>query len=161
MGRLGDVAKIHNKAIKWTSFSLFVLWYRYATTNQTTPKPQLMAALCVPKDQLINIRVQVMNKAVAVYVIANLKITDDLEFSKYTEAFLPVIELFGGSVVTYDDDSLTFEGASPREGRMVILQFPSEKLAKDWYASNEYQAISENRRSGSKLEFLTMVRGLV
>lgn len=101
-----------------------------------------------------------MSQTVPVFVIANLSITDEYEFSKYTEAFLPVIDSFGGSVITFDDESLTFEGESPRKGRMVILQFPSEDLAKDWYASNEYQTISESRRNGSRLEFLTMVRGL-
>ena len=52
------------------------------------------------------------------------------------------------------------EGFSPREGRMILLKFPSEAQACAWFADPEYQALSEHRRAGTRLEFLTMVRGL-
>lgn len=43
---------------------------------------------------------------------------------------------------------------------MIIFQFPSEQAAKDWYDDADYQALSEFRRAGTSLQFLTMVRGL-
>lgn len=43
---------------------------------------------------------------------------------------------------------------------MIIFQFTSEEKAKAWYADPEYQQLSEHRRAGTRLEFLTMVRGL-
>jgi uncharacterized protein (DUF1330 family) len=43
---------------------------------------------------------------------------------------------------------------------MIIFKFPSEQAAKGWYADDDYQALSEHRRAGTKLDFLTMVRGL-
>ena len=43
---------------------------------------------------------------------------------------------------------------------MILLSFSSEKAARDWYADPEYQALSEHRRKGTKLEFLTMVKGI-
>jgi len=52
------------------------------------------------------------------------------------------------------------EGISPRSGRMIIFSFPSEQAAKDWWADEDYQALSEHRRAGTKMEFLTMVRGM-
>ena len=96
-----------------------------------------------------------------VYMIANLSITNHDEYAQYTNSFIPILESFGGNFVTYDDEPVTLEGQSPRKGRMVIFRFPSEHSANDWYRSEAYQAISEHRRSGSKLEFLTMVRGLI
>lgn len=42
---------------------------------------------------------------------------------------------------------------------MVIFTFPSEQATKNWYADADYQALSEHRRDGIQLDFLTMVRG--
>ncbi|MDG1244477.1 MAG: DUF1330 domain-containing protein, partial [Porticoccaceae bacterium] len=36
----------------------------------------------------------------------------------------------------------------------------SEQAAKGWWADEDYQALSEHRRAGTKMEFLTMVRGM-
>jgi uncharacterized protein (DUF1330 family) len=44
---------------------------------------------------------------------------------------------------------VTFEGASPREGRMVMFTFPSEAHAVAWYNDPDYQALSEHRRAGT------------
>ena len=52
------------------------------------------------------------------------------------------------------------EGISPRSGRMIIFSFPSEQAANDWWADEDYQVLSEHRRAGTKMEFLTMVRGI-
>jgi uncharacterized protein (DUF1330 family) len=55
---------------------------------------------------------------------------------------------------------VTFEGAEPREGRMVIFKFPNEDAAKSWYNDPDYQQLSEFRRAGTDLKFITMVHGL-
>lgn len=97
---------------------------------------------------------------VPVYVIANFTVHDKDEYRKYEKGFFPILNKHGGSFHTYDDDTITFEGEAPREGRMVIFQFPSEAAAKEWYNDPEYQAISEFRRGGTQLQFITMVHGL-
>jgi len=43
---------------------------------------------------------------------------------------------------------------------MILFSFPSEEAAKNWFADAEYQALSEHRRAGTRLEFLTMIRGV-
>jgi uncharacterized protein (DUF1330 family) len=43
---------------------------------------------------------------------------------------------------------------------MIMFSFPSEQAAKDWYADADYQTLSEKRRAGTKLEFLTMIKGM-
>ena len=47
-----------------------------------------------------------------------------------------------------------------RNGRMVLFQFPSEEAARNWYNDPDYQALSEFRRAGTRLEFLTLLHGL-
>ena len=45
-------------------------------------------------------------------------------------------------------------------GRMVLFKFPSAEKAQAWYNDPDYQALSEHRRAGTRLEFLTMLHGL-
>jgi uncharacterized protein (DUF1330 family) len=97
---------------------------------------------------------------VPVYMVVNLKITDAGSYREYEKGFFGVLKKYGGTFLTFDDSAETFEGVAPREGRMIMFSFPSEQAAKDWYADADYQALSENRRAGTKLEFLTMIKGM-
>ena len=97
---------------------------------------------------------------VPVYMVVNLAVTDVNEYRQYEKGFFPILKRFGGQFVTFDDNPITLEGVAPRSGRMIIFSFPSEQAAKDWWADAEYQALSEHRRAGTKMELLTMVHGL-
>ena len=97
---------------------------------------------------------------IPVYMIVNLIITDKDEYHKYEKGFFGLLKKHKGSFVTYDDKSETLEGSSPRSGRMIIFSFLSEEAGKAWYADAEYQSLSEHRRAGTKMKFLTMVHGL-
>jgi uncharacterized protein (DUF1330 family) len=93
------------------------------------------------------------------YVLANFRIHDADAYRVYEKGFFAILKRHGGEFFTYDDNSITFEGAA-RLGRMVIFSFPSETQATAWYYDPDYQALSEHRRAGTTLEFLTMVHGL-
>ena len=96
---------------------------------------------------------------VPVYVIANFQVEDADRYRQYEKGFFPILKKHGGDFFTFDDNTVTFEGEA-RTGRMVLFTFPSEDAATAWYNDPEYQALSEHRRAGTKLEFLTMVHGL-
>tara|TARA_B110000858_G_scaffold196515_1_gene255516 strand:+ start:23490 stop:23804 length:315 start_codon:yes stop_codon:yes gene_type:complete len=97
---------------------------------------------------------------VEVYLIANFTIDDTDEYRKYEKGFFPILKKYGGEFITFDDSHECLEGASPLEGRIVIFKFPSETAAKQWYSSDEYQALSEFRRASTTLKSLTMAHGL-
>ena len=97
---------------------------------------------------------------VPVYVIANFQVHDKDRYRQYEKGFFPILKRHDGQFFTYDDNPVTFEGGAPRTGRMVIFTFPSEAHATAWYNDPDYQALSEHRRAGTQLEFLTMVHGL-
>ena len=97
---------------------------------------------------------------VPVYLVANLIVTDVGEYRKYEKGFFRILKKHGGSFLSYDDHADHFEGYSARSGRMILCGFPSETAAKNWYADADYQALSEHRRAGTRLEFLTMMRGV-
>lgn len=95
-----------------------------------------------------------------VYMIANLVVHDADEYLKYEKGFFPLLKKHQGSFITYDDNIKHMEGSDPREGRIVIVQFPSQTCAEQWYADPAYQALSEHRRAGADLKSLTLVHGL-
>ncbi len=97
---------------------------------------------------------------VPVYLVVNLEVTDADTYRLYEKGFFPILKKHGGSFHTFDDDNVTFEGSEPREGRMILFQFPSEQAARAWFDDPEYQALSEHRRAGTELKFLTMVHSL-
>ena len=97
---------------------------------------------------------------IPVYMVVNLIVDDAAEYRKYEKGFFPLLKRHGGEFVTFDDKPHTLEGSSPRSGRVIIFKFPSEDHARRWYADPEYQALSEHRRAGTSLEFLTMVHGM-
>jgi len=97
---------------------------------------------------------------IPVYVLANFPIHDAETYRKYEKGFFPILKRYGGEFITYDDNSITFEGSAPPPGRLVIFKFPNEQAGKDWYNDPDYQALSEFRRAGTDLQFITMVHGL-
>ncbi len=97
---------------------------------------------------------------VPVFVIANFTIQDPDTYRQYEKGFFPILKKHGGEFLTYDDANSNFEGPEPPRGRVVLFKFPSEEAAKGWYADPDYQALSEHRRAGTELNFLTMVHGL-
>lgn len=97
---------------------------------------------------------------IPVFLVVNLAVQDAAEYRMYEKGFFPILKRYSGEFVTYDDSPHTFEGTAPRSGRMIIFKFPSEDHARRWYGDPEYQALSEHRRAGTQLEFLTMVHGM-
>lgn len=94
------------------------------------------------------------------YIIANFEVEDAETYRKYEKGFFPILKRFDGQFITYDDNSVTLEGPDAPPGRIVMFQFPSEEKALAWYKDPDYQALSEFRRAGTRLHFLTLVHGL-
>ena len=95
-----------------------------------------------------------------VYLVANLHIEDADEYRKYEKGFFPILKKYQGSFITYDDNNETLEGLAPLKGRMVLFSFPSEELARSWFNDPDYQALSEHRRAGAPLQFLTLLHSI-
>lgn len=97
---------------------------------------------------------------VPVHIIANFVVNEPDTYRKYEKGFFPILKRHGGEFITFDDNSDTLEGDGAPQGRLVLFRFPNEEAARDWYADPEYQAISEHRRAGTAMRFLTLVHGL-
>ena len=97
---------------------------------------------------------------IPVFMIANITVTDPDTYRLYEKGFFPILKKHGGEFITFDDAPELFEGPAPLQGRVIMWRFPNEAAAKAWYDDPEYQAISEHRRAGTTMNFLTMVHGL-
>jgi uncharacterized protein (DUF1330 family) len=82
------------------------------------------------------------------YIVANIKIEDPAEYSKYQDGFLEVFEKYKGEVLCVSDEPVVVEGDWPYT-RVVVLRFPAQDDALAWYASPEYQAIVKHRVNAS------------
>jgi len=98
---------------------------------------------------------------VKVYIVVNLEINDADTYRKYEKGFFGFLKKYEGEFITYDDSFENLEGEEPlKGGRVIIFSFPSEELARKWWADTEYQELSEFRRQGTVTKSLSMVKGL-
>ena len=79
------------------------------------------------------------------YVIANYTIHDREKYDSYPPAVWPTIDQYGGKVLVADHEAVLMEG-SP-EKVIVILEFPSAQVARQWYDSPEYEEVKHLRTS--------------
>ncbi|QTD54575.1 DUF1330 domain-containing protein [Parasphingorhabdus cellanae] len=98
-----------------------------------------------------------MSDTAPVHVMANFTVHDAETYRIYEKGFFPILKRHRGTFITLDDDSTTFEGSAPPEGRVVLFKFPNAEAATAWYNDPDYQALSEHRRAGTELKFLTML----
>lgn len=95
-----------------------------------------------------------------VHVMANFTVHDAAKYRVYEKGFFPILKRHGGQFITLDDNSTTFEGSAPPEGRVVLFKFPNAEAATAWYNDPDYQALSDHRRAGTELKFLTMLHAI-
>ena len=95
-----------------------------------------------------------------VYMMVNLIVDDADEYRKYEKGFFPLFKKYGGEMITFDDAPIHLEGEAPRSGRVILGKFPNEETAMNWYNDADYQALSEFRRAGTRLQFLTLVHSI-
>jgi uncharacterized protein (DUF1330 family) len=94
----------------------------------------------------------------AVYAIAQLKITDRAAYGRYQERFMGVMRRYQGQVLAADEKPQVVEGVWDGD-KVVVLSFPDEPAFREWAESADYQEIAKNRKAGSTAVVL-LVKGL-
>ncbi len=96
----------------------------------------------------------------AVYLIADLEITNPDEFQKYGEKVVTTVKQYGGRYLIRGGDVQVLEGASKAK-RLTILEFPSVEQLKKWYYAPEYQAIIGFRHRAAVSNLLIVHGGVL
>lgn len=94
----------------------------------------------------------------AVYVVAQLRITDRAAYNRYQSRFVDVMRRFKGRLLAADEHPEIVEGSWDRE-KIVLLEFPDEFAFRQWAESPEYLEIARDRRAGSDATVL-LVKGI-
>ena len=92
------------------------------------------------------------------YLIANIEIFDREEYRKYEEGFMEIFSKYNGKFLSVDENLKQLEGESPTT-RIVLIEFPTEQDAMDWYASEEYQELAKHRFAASTAS-VALIQGL-
>jgi len=93
----------------------------------------------------------------AAYIIADVEITDPVQYAAYIRIVPPTIARYGGRFLVRGGRTEVLEGSwSPR--RVVVLEFPSFEHARQWWASEEYSA-PKALRQGASIGNLILVEG--
>ena len=72
------------------------------------------------------------------YVIADIEITDPVEYEEYRRRVPATITQYGGRYLARGGRAETLEGGwQPR--RLVVIEFPTMSQARAWYESDEYR----------------------
>jgi uncharacterized protein (DUF1330 family) len=81
---------------------------------------------------------------VSAYLIARVQVSDWERYGEYVKHTPRVIAQFGGRFIVRGGEMTVLEG--PDDGRrIVVIEFPSMKQAKAFYASREYAAVKALR----------------
>lgn len=92
------------------------------------------------------------------YVLLDIHVTDADTYAKYKELGPPTVAAYGGRYLVRGGSVETLEG-SWLPSRVVILEFPTVKLARDWWTSAEYGPAKALRQASTHTEML-LVEGV-
>jgi len=92
------------------------------------------------------------------YWVARSRITDPVEYKKYTDLVPGIIARFGGKVLARGGRFQIMEGPD-KFHRFVVIEFPTFEQGVACFTSPEYDAAAAFRRSGAGEVETIMVEG--
>ena len=92
------------------------------------------------------------------YVIADVKVTDPVEYEDYKKMVPATLAAYGGKFVARGGQTAVLEGEW-RPNRLVVIEFESVEQAKEWWASPEYRPVKELRQKTS-IGSLVVIEGV-
>tara|TARA_B100001248_G_scaffold247618_1_gene219244 strand:- start:155 stop:433 length:279 start_codon:yes stop_codon:yes gene_type:complete len=92
-------------------------------------------------------------------MIGDVDIKNINEYKKYMEKVKPMIESYGGEYLIRGGEIDSLETNLWKPTRIVLVKFPSKKLAMEWYNSDEYKPYKKIRFENATSNIL-MVDGL-
>jgi uncharacterized protein (DUF1330 family) len=92
------------------------------------------------------------------YIIVEINIHDHEAYEGYKKLTLDTLKNYQGKFIVRGGKTETLEGDWAPE-RIVVLEFPTKELAKQWWASEEYAPAKAIRQGASTTKML-LVEGV-
>ena len=91
----------------------------------------------------------------ASYVVIRVRADDPSKLKEYQQVAPSIIDKYNGKLLARGGEVATLEG--PEENRrIVIIEFPSLKVAKEFYNSEEYQNAIKLRSGVAEFELIAI-----
>ncbi len=84
------------------------------------------------------------------YFVAQLTVKDPETLASYSKKAGPVIASFGGELLFKGTAGEALDGGNPHEG-IAVFRFPSTEALRDCHASDAYQTLVEERKTGADM----------
>lgn len=89
----------------------------------------------------------------AVYLIANVKVTDEAWIPEYAEKVHDIVHKHGGKYLSRSGNFTLIEGELPDTTLIALLEFPSLENARAFANDPDYAPFSKARQEGSVSNF--------
>lgn len=89
------------------------------------------------------------------YVIVDVTITDPSRYEQYKKLTPASLEPFGGKFIVRGGHAERLEG-DWQPGRIVVVEFPSVKKAREWWSSEGYAPAKALRQSSSVTQMIVV-----
>jgi uncharacterized protein (DUF1330 family) len=86
----------------------------------------------------------------AAYVIGHISIKDETKWSDYRDRVPATLEPWGAELVFRGVRHSVFSGEHP-ETDTVVIRFPDQESAQNWFHSDAYQALIPLRREAAEV----------
>ena len=86
------------------------------------------------------------------YLVANIRVTDQERFQKFSGMAGPIIQKFGGKVLARGPGAERHEGTL--SGVVMMIEFDSKEIAEKFYFSEDYQAAKAVRDECSETDLM-------
>ncbi|MEM7271457.1 MAG: DUF1330 domain-containing protein [Actinomycetota bacterium] len=92
------------------------------------------------------------------YVVAMMTVHDADGYRKYTDRTSAIVKKYGGRFLTRGEPVTTLEGER-YDGRMVLLEFPTQADVEAWFADPDYQEAVTFRHAASTMHMALVQEG--
>ena len=89
----------------------------------------------------------------AVYVIAEIEVTDEAWIPEYAAKAHEIVHKHGGKYLSRSGNIEILEGAPPPTTLIAILEFPNAEAVKSFAADPDYAPLGSARQAGSNSRF--------
>lgn len=84
-----------------------------------------------------------------VFIIADVKVTDDSWIPEYAENVHEIVHRHGGKYLSRSANVLTVEGEGPDTSFIALLEFPSMEAVQAFAGDPDYAKYGQARQAGS------------
>lgn len=92
------------------------------------------------------------------FVVSMMTIHDPETYKSYTDRTPPIVKKYGGKFLTRGQPFTCVEGKD-YDGRLVILEFPSQAHVEAWFNDPDYQEAMTFRHAASTMNYLLLQEG--